>query len=339
MLEWAAKPSVALLCLIPKEGRKDSSILKVMEEKIKNLPVMRLNCNVTDFLSAINTIDIRTAIQKGLKNEIIFAEDYDGKPVNALCTEDGQVYLSPNFAQAVWNMCYAGLKLADHTLSTEECISEGSTLDSVYKSILESGCSLPECLYIKGVVEAMDWEPMLDMAKAFRRKWAIKKDFETLNAIDICGAFESRVNGMYMCGMGGILLHEITYFFNDHYERKTFESRRDLEQEADDVAFEALMAQSPAYRRTGVLGCLCAYLLAFFTNKDLIENEAYYREDVRLFRQFDKVKDEDCKRRANVIVAYVLSQWLKEEHEKEIAVEHNREEKAVELIREELKMV
>lgn len=310
-----------------------------MEEKIKNLPVMKLNCNVTDFLGAINTIDIRAAIRKGLKNEIKFADYYDQNPVNALCTEDGQVFLSPYFAQAVWNMCYAGLKLADYTLSKEECILEGSTLEKVYQSILESGCSLPECLYIKGVVEAMDWEPMLDMAKAFRNKWAIKKDFDTLNTIDIYDAFNSRVNGMYMCGMGGILLHEMTHFFKDHFERKEYESRRYLEQEADDVAFEALLSQTPAYRRTGVLGYLCAYLLAFFSNKDLIENDDYYREDVRLFRQFDKVKEGDCKRRANVVVAYVLSRWFKEGHGKEIKVEHNQEEKAVELIREELKLM
>jgi len=311
----------------------------VMEKKIKNLPVMKLNCNVTDFLESIDTIDIRAAIKKGLKNEILFADCYDENPVNALCTEEGQVYLSPYFAQAVWNMCYAGLKLADYTLSKEECISEGSTLESLYQSILDSGCTLPECLYIKGVVEAMDWEPMLDMAKTFRRKWALNNDFDTLDAIDIYGAFESRVNGMYMCGMGGILIHEMTHFFKDHFERKAYESRRDLEQEADDVAFEALLTQTPAYRRTGVLGCLCAYLLAFFANKNLIENANYYREDVRLFRQFDKVKDRDCKRRANVIVAYVLSQWFKEEHGKDIAVEHNQEEEAVELIREELKLM
>ena len=81
------------------------------------------------------------------------------------------------------------------------------------------------------------------------------------------------------------------------------------------------------------------FLLAFFTNKDLIENEDCYREDVRLFRQFDKVKDNYCKRRANVIVGYVLSRWFMEEHGKEITVEHNQEGKTVEIIREELKMM
>ena len=308
----------------------------IIDKKMEMLPVMKLNYNVTDFLGMIKTIEIQEAIKKGLKNKIRFEEYLNSDSVNASCASDGQVYLSPTFAQAVWNMCYAGLKLADYNLSEEECIAEGASLKSVYESIIESRCTLLECLYIKGVVEAIEWEPMLDLAKAFRRKWANTTDYDTMGAINIRGTFESRVNGMYMCGMGGILLHELTHFNKNHFVRKEFECRKDLEQEADDMAFDAMLALPEPYRRTGVLGCLCAYLLAFFVNKDLIENENYYREDVRLFRQFDKVKDEDCKRRANVIVAYVLSRWFMEEHGNEITVEHNQEGKAVEVIREEL---
>ncbi len=310
-----------------------------MDKKMESLPVMKLNYNVTDFFKMVKTIDIQDAIRNGLKNEIIFEEYLKEVPLNASCAEDGQVYLSPTFAQAVWNMCYAGLKLADYKVSEEECIAEGSKLEVVYHSILESGCTLPECLYIKSMVEAMDWESMIDLAKAFRRKWAMTKDYETLGEIDITGAFESRVNSMYMIGMCGILIHELTHFFNDHFERTKSESRKDLEQEADDFAFEAILALPEPYRRTGVLGYLCAYLLAFFNNPKLIENDMYYREDIRLFRQFDKVNDKDCKRRANVMVAYTLSRWFMEEHEIEITVEHDREEKAVEMIREELKQM
>ena len=302
-------------------------------DRIEKLPVMRLNYNVTQFLSMITTIDIRAAINKGLKNEIIFAEEIGGDPINASCSEDGQVYLSPSFAQAVWNMCYAGLKLADYNVSKEECIKEKSSLDFLYQSIIQSGCVIPECLYIKGLVEAICWEEMLDHAVTFLRNWAIDKDYDLMGSIDICATFESRVNGMYMVGMGGILLHELTHFDNDHFNEVEFRSRKSLEQEADDRAFDAIMALPEQYQQSGVMGSLCNYLLMFYKNPKLIPNDNYFREDERLFAQFDKINNPTIKRKANILVAYVLSQWLREHHKIKVEVVHNQEEKAVKEIR------
>lgn len=64
------------------------------------LPVMRLNYSVTEFLWSIAEINIKGAIKKGLKNEIVFAEELYGNRVLASCAQDGWVYLSPTFAQA-----------------------------------------------------------------------------------------------------------------------------------------------------------------------------------------------------------------------------------------------
>ena len=301
---------------------------------ISILPVSRLNYNVTQFLSLYFAIDIRDAILTGLKNEIELTEELEGKPINACCTQNGQVCLSPSFAQSVWCMCYAGLKLADCYISAKESVMEGSSLKEIYDAILKNRCEQPECLYIKGMVEAMNWEVMMDEVIAFRRKWAFESDCKKMGSLDITAPFESRVNGMYMAGMGGILLHEMTHFYKHHFDRGKYENRRDLEMEADNVAFDSLLSLPLEYRRSAVLGSLCAYLLAFFNNPNLVANENYYREDIRLFTQYDKIQDKDSKRRANIIVAYVLSRWLKDCRDIEIRVDHNNEEATVAKIRE-----
>lgn len=305
----------------------------------KELPVYKLNYNITQFFSMITNIDINDAIKAGLKNEIVLAEKVDGNNINACCSSEGQVYLSPKFAQAVWNMCYAGLKLADYNLSEVECNKEGTTLDELYVSVLKSGCTLPECLYIRELHDAKDWELMIEEAIVFRRKWAVEQDYDLMAKMDISNAFGTRVNGMYMAGMGGILLHELTHFYKDHWDKKGCIDQRDLEMDADNVSFEALLALPIAVRRSAVLGSLCSYLLAFFNNKDLKSVDSYYREDIRLFTQFDKIVDKDCKRRADVIVAYVLSRWLKKYHNIDIPVIHDHEEDAVLQIRKELKRI
>lgn len=42
------------------------------------LPVMRLNYSVTEFINSIDVINIKDAIKKGLKNEIVFSEELQG---------------------------------------------------------------------------------------------------------------------------------------------------------------------------------------------------------------------------------------------------------------------
>lgn len=308
-----------------------------MDDKV--LPAYKLNYNITQFFSNITTIDINEAINAGLKNEIVFSEEIGGKAINASCAHDGQVFLSLKFAQAVWNMCYAGLKLADYNLSEAECIKEGITLEVLYELIVKSGCTLPECQYIRDLYDAKDWELMIGEAIAFRRKWAIENDYDIMGKLDIIGAFGSRVNGMYMAGMGGILLHELTHYYNNHWDKKEYTDQRDLEMDADNVAFDALLALPIESRRSAVLGSICSYLLAFFNNVHLRPVDNYLREDIRLFTQFDKIQDEDCKRRANVIVAYVLSRWLKDYHNIDIPVVHDNEEDAVAQIRKELESI
>lgn len=230
-------------------------------------------------------------------------------------------------------MCYAGLKLADYNISKEECVIKGSSLDEVYKAIIMSGYTLPECLYIKGLVEALIWDELVELAKDFQRKWALDKDYELLSKLDLSQAFVSRVSSMYRTGMGGILLRELTHFYKGHFDRMPFESRKELEKEADDMAFNAILKAPLQDRKSGILGFLSAYLLAFYVNPNLTPNDNYYREDERLFSQFDKIQDTDLKRRANVLVAYILNHWLKVSHQKEVIIVNHKEKEAVEEIR------
>ena len=58
----------------------------------------------------------------------------------------------------------------------------------------------------------------------------------------------------------------------------------------------------------------------------------YYREDIRLFRQYDKINE--FKREASIIVANVLSKWLQDIHHITINVAYGHEEESVNEIRE-----
>lgn len=297
-----------------------------------NLPVELLTTNVSEFFHAIKAIDIEEAVRKGLKPQIKFMKSVDGERINACCAPDGQVYLSPTFAQGVWSMCYAALYLADGLIMEKEAEINGSSIKTLYEEIVKHDCKCPECLYIKGVYEAKDWDYIVEKAIAYRRNWNLEADDEEMSQLDMYDPFVGRVGSLYKSAIGTVLLHELTHFFNNHFgDEQT--PRRDKEQNADDVAFDAvLQIENRVERKAAVLGILSVYLLGFFNNPQLRPTDNYYMEDIRLFRQFGKIVE--LKREASIIVANVLAKWLKDEHNIIVEVVYGQEDDAISTIRD-----
>ena len=296
------------------------------------LPAELLTTSVSDFFHLVKAIDIDEAIRKGLKPQIKFMKSIEGTTINACCSSDGQVYLSPTFAQAIWNVCYAALYLADGIIMEKEAEKNGSSIKRLYDELIKYDCKKPECLYIKSVCEAKDWAYMIEKAVAYRRNWNLEADDKDMSQIDLADSFAGRVGALYKSAVGTVLLHELTHYSHNHFgDDQT--ARRDKEQNADDTAFDAvLQLGNRVERKAAVIGFLSVLLLAFFNNPQLVRTDNYYREDIRLFRQFDKIKE--FRGEANIIVANVLAKWLKDERNITFDVIYGQEDVAVTTIRE-----
>ena len=312
--------------------RKEDRTMVELWERPDNLwPAEKLTNNVSDFFSFITTIDIKDAVKKGLNPVIHIMSTVNGKDINAMCTPQGQVYVSPTFAQALWNLCYVGLWLADDRIVREELLKGGMTLEQVCEEIDKAKCQDVRALYFKALLSAYNWEDLLYMYLNLLHNAYTSTDDVKHGGINVEGELEKRVNGMCMTGMGCILLHELTHFYGNHTLRMANTDRRELEQEADDMAFDALLNLSGNMYKTGVLGGIAPFLLGFYRNPPLIPSPNYYREDIRLFRQYDKITKE--KKRVGIFVANVLSDWLERYHNIKVEVKREREDETVEEIR------
>lgn len=317
---------VANVC--SKDGR---TMVELWERPDNMWPAEKLTNNVSDFFSLINTIDIKDAVSKGLNPIIHFMSTVNGKDINAMCTPQGQVYVSPTFAQALWNLCYVGLWQADDRIVREELQKEGMTLEMVCEEIDKAECQDARALYFKALLSAYNQEDLIYMNLNLLQNTYTGGDDRMLGSINVAGELEKKVNGMCMTGMGCILLHELTHFYGDHTQRMANTDRRDLEQEADDMAFDALLNLSGDMYKTGVLGGIAPFLLGFYRNPPLTPSPNYYREDIRLFRQYDKITKE--KRRVSIFIANVLSDWLERFHNIKLEVKRECEDETVEEIK------
>lgn len=88
---------------------------------------------------------------------------------------------------------------------TKEAEKEGSSLQAIYEAIVGRQCTEPECLYIKGVSEAKDWNYMLDKAVAYRRNWNLEDDDIEMGQLDLHEAFNGVIGRLYQAGMGTVL--------------------------------------------------------------------------------------------------------------------------------------
>jgi len=307
---------------------------KDMDNSSYILPVDRLNYSINEFFGWIKTIDIENAVKKGLNPKITICEQVKGKTINACCAPDGNVYISRLFAQSIWNLCYVALKLSDYKITEEGFAKENHSYNEMYEEMKSHRNEYEEVDYLMSLYEAENWEDMLWLTIACSQKNLIEKDYIKLSNLPVDNSFCCRVNGIYHTAVGSILLHELIHFDNNHFIRKIVEKRKDLEMEADNLAFDAVIQISDHKRQeTAVIGVMCAHLISFFSNPQLKPLENYYREDVRLFHQYDKIKDN--RRKASIIIANVLSKWF--EHSHSVIIDQlSSEEETVNLIRSEI---
>lgn len=301
-------------------------------------PIDKLTNRVSEFFNDIEAINIHEAVDKGLDPRIDFMATFDGRVILAECSPYGKVRVSPCFAQAFWNLCYAGLSLADGWIIKEELAAEGTTLAEVCKAIDAVACQDSRALYLKAINVAFDWEKLLVQMHSLLMNFYTEEDNVFLGGIDCEGEIEKRVGGMYKTGMGFILLHELSHYDKGHFQRQSYENIKDLELEADSLAFDSVLALKDNTRKTAILGSIAALLLPFYINPYLKSNHYYYREDKRLFTQYDKIKnDENVKKESSIFVANVLSEWLARYHSYKIEVKRYHEDETVEEIRTYLK--
>lgn len=307
------------------------TVVELWEMPDNKWPAEQLTNNVSDFFKDIKTIDIQDAVRKGINPRIHFMSTHSGRNICAECADKGEVYVSPAFAQALWNLCYEGLWLSDTRILNEEYGKMGTTLKQVCEEIDKEQSEDVQALYLKGIYDAANYQKDLfsQIDSLLKNQYNERTDV-FLGKIDPLGAFEQKVGGLYKTGMGCMLLHELTHYNNDHFKRLAKENVKDLEQEADNKAFEAILALTGKERETAILGGIASYLLLFYMNPSLLPLKNYYREDRRLFVQYDKI---DNKRNASIFVANVLSRWLKDNHSISVELKHNHEEETVEEIR------
>lgn len=295
------------------------------------LPALDLNGNVIEYLRGVKAVDLEKAVANGLKPEILFRKKVDGQYITAHCSPDGQVYLSPTFAQALWCMAYLIVKISDDGIVRGEFKEYGVDLMSAYREIKEQDVKYRETEYIRSLVEARELSALFQLVCRFTKHSYSDADIEVVRVIQSDGELVRRVNGVYMAAVGFLLIHEAAHFDSTNID---FPSKEEKEQYADDRAMEDTFYRGEQWRKTSQLGALCALLMGFISNPPLAPVEGYYREDVRLFRQAAKVTDQ---RMANVVVAYVLCFWLDTYHDITIKVRHNSENETITEIKNTIK--
>lgn len=311
---------------------KGKTLVKLWELPDNLWPAEKLTNNISGFFDNITAIDIQDAVNKGLNSQIQLMTTREGKVINACSSTDGIVYVSPTFAQAFWNLCYIGLWLSDYKIVTEELSANNISLDMVCHEIDKAGSTDPRGLYLKALHDGYNWEDLLIKAIFLLQNQYSPSEDRFYGNINMLDELVKKVSGLYMTGMGCILLHELTHYYKNHHVRRFTENIKDLELEADNCAFDSILALKGDIKATAILGGIASLLLPFYMNPQLKSKTNYYREDVRLFTQYDKISGKD-KTKASVFVANVLSSWLERYHGRTIVVKRNHEEETVEEIR------
>lgn len=316
----------------------DKTIVEMVEQDDELLPVEQLSLNITDFYRNISTIDINGAVKSGkVKNLAKYKTwlyDENGKKyyVNAEAHSNGQVYISPTFAQAMWCLCYAALKVSDYDFlkSNYERLMKMSVED-VSKMIQENDCREPEAEYVVGLVESEPADKMLALIDKFMSNTQTLDEEHYLCNIPLNTAFTTRVDALYMAAGGMCLLHEFVHIAHEHFKNSKGLTRHELEMDSDNTAFDSLLALEPQIRKTGIYGGICMLLTLLFMNPHLTPSSSHPREDTRLFAQYDKLKDE--KHKSAIMIATVMRMWMKIYHGIDVNCASGMEENFVEQIR------
>ena len=222
-----------------------------MNTSTPKLPALDLNGNVIEYLRGVKAVDLEKAVANGMKPEILFRKKVNRQYITAHCSTDGQVYLSPTFAQALWGMAYLIVKITDDGIVLGEFKEYGVDLMSAYREIKEQEVKYRETEYIRSLVEARELSDLFQLVCRFTKHSSSDADIEVVRVIQSDGELVRRINGVYMAAVGFLLLHEAAHFDSINID---FPSKEEKEQYADDRAMDDTFYREERWRKTSQLG-------------------------------------------------------------------------------------
>ena len=133
------------------------------------LPVLNLNGNVIEYIHQIKSVNLREAVNNGLKPFVNIEEIVAGQYITAHCCNNGQVYLSPTFAQALWCMSYLAVSLCDKSIVEKEFNAKGVAVSRAYDDIIHHEIKYAETEYIRSLVEAKELSDIFQLVCRFTK--------------------------------------------------------------------------------------------------------------------------------------------------------------------------
>ena len=262
-------------------------------DKNECFPISHLKYNVLQMLENLNTLNIPSLIQEGLKSKIRF-ENWNGPITKTEIAEldlSNNIHLSAAYCQFLWSLSYVALRMYDGLILQEKISTLNSSEREQYFSELEN--NKKEAL-VQELILYTDWD---NVCKKCYDVFNSGLDLITTRVDDFTRYYslpnatqpnEGKVNGIYCYAVLFILNHEIS-----HFELKHLCPNKSDEAAADCSAFWNLYAGVNENKKTSaMIGTLTALCSLMFLNKNLDGDEQHPYEDERVTTVLTEIKDE-----------------------------------------------
>lgn len=314
-------------------------------DDIRIFPVNRLNQRVTEKLSKIITADILGNINKGLQNELKLIDE--GVSMTECARVDknsmtGETYvtISTAFMQYVWLLTDIALKNIDLSIIQREFTRCGVDY-RLYPLIVDTILSMPkeDVIKLSNPPAGFDINQYLDYLRQSRPLFDVESQERKINLnvsllnrlttkgerftesdfseIELNGAYEEAVNGVYCYAIAFAMLHELSHFALGHLDlsveeqlnETNYEKKQD-ERNADLNAFWAVFCDLEGRDQfTAVIGIFCLLFALLMLNPDMEEDNEHPREDERIFDVYDQVKNDNPK--YTVLLVRMFCMWAR----------------------------
>lgn len=307
-------------------------------------PVQSLNTNITEKLKKISSADIKSNINKGLKNEIRFFDEKNHISgtsgiynTNVKIEKDtSYVEISLAFCQFVWFIADATIKEIDIRNIHSYCTKEGLTSDSWMENTKEllnnqNDPSVQQiidliCLnnqidkssyisYLKRLYSLLKNDPNID--EEFNLAFSLKNsdvelDYAKIKNYNQNGDYEQLSNGIYCYAIAYILLHELSHFELNHDLNK--DGSIEDEEDADSNAFWYIFSdlQNTEEEFTANVGILCSLFAILMLEPPLENNETHPSTEKRIFAVYDNFEKSDkFYNKYTVLMIFLFNKWAK----------------------------
>lgn len=319
-------------------------------------PVQKLNRNITQFLAQIVSSDILGNLESGLENEIQLIDI--GEHITDIAsigknpfTGHSEVRLSMAYCQYFWFISDIALKILDHNIIEESCMTFNMNLDDfkkqaeLIKSMSRESLQLQLSnfpgldaeqfvAYFHSVSEILESDFWQQMAEEYKHAISIITpdmdiDLEAIQSYDLGTKYHERVNSVYCYGIAFILLHELYHHALGHMGKPDKDGD---EENADMSAFWSIFTDVTGDNR---ISANASFLFVFFSYMELdpklTEDGIHPRDDKRLFAIYDLIKNEHPKYTA--ILVRLLDFWAKTNSIEDYPIDLPCEEDSVEKIK------